>query len=249
MASPQCENGFLRLANELVDAFAKTRLAGQEYQVVWAVIRKTYGFGKKSDKISYGQLSAMTGLDRRRVFKIVKDLSKKKVLTITNNGDRRPVTICINKNYDQWATITKNGAITNNDDRTITNNDDKSVTNNGDYKIYKERNIPSDFFNLSKRYLEYQQKQHGNLVKITESKINGGADAIDKLVRIDGFDLEQEIRPVLSWAAKDSFWSTNVLSLAGLRKKQNNGESKFQNIYASYKRKNKNAIKQTGPVY
>ncbi|WP_084288457.1 replication protein [Desulfovermiculus halophilus] len=57
MASPQCENGYTRLANELLEALARTRLAGQEYQAVLAIVRKTYGFGKKSDKISYGQLS------------------------------------------------------------------------------------------------------------------------------------------------------------------------------------------------
>jgi len=57
-------------------------------------------------------------------------------------------------------------------------------------------------------------------------------DVVDKLIRLDGFTLE-EIMATLRWAIKDEFWSGNVLSLAGLRKKKD-GLTKFQKIKASY---------------
>jgi len=104
--------------------------------------------------------------------------------------------------------------------------------------------IPSDFFDLSKRFLEYQKEQLGDMVKISESKIAAGAEVIDKLIRIDGFDMEKQIRPALNWAVKDDFWSTNILSLAGLRKKGSNGEMKFQNLLASFQRSKPKTLKE-----
>lgn len=237
MASPQCENGYTRLANELLDALLNTRLAGQEYQVVLAILRKTYGYGKKADQISYGQLSRMTGINRPRIVALIQSLTKKNVIGVTNNGNRKPITLWIQKDYDRWQGVPKKDTSPKNGNRSVPNNGNKGVPNNGTHKRKKERKeIPTYFFDFSKRFLEYQQGQHGKLVKITEKKVNDGAEVVEKLSRIDGYDLNDEIRPALWWAVQDDFWSKNVLSLAGLRKKGQNGEMKFVNLYASYKR-------------
>jgi phage replication O-like protein O len=52
MANPQVENGFFRIANELAMAMSRVRLTGHENQVLWVIFRKTYGFNKKTDRIS-----------------------------------------------------------------------------------------------------------------------------------------------------------------------------------------------------
>jgi phage replication O-like protein O len=262
MASPQCENGFFKIANELAEALSKTRLAGQECQVLWAVMRKTYGYGKKHDRISCSQISGMTGLDRRRIQKIINDLHQKKILSVTNNGVRKPLTIGINKNYESWRSVTKNGvrsstsngnnckakdsdtnngvknSDTNNGVKSDTNNGVKSDTNNGAHKRQKDRKtIPSDFLEFSKRFHAYQQEQlGGKLVKVTDKKIRDGAETVEKLVRLDGYDLQDDIRPALLWAVDDHFWSTQVRSLAGLRRKMGNGEIMFSNLLASWHR-------------
>jgi hypothetical protein len=198
----------------------------------------------KPGQFVFGRYSASAELamNPNTTWKRMQKLKNLQNINIESNSQYSIITIV---NWDTYQVEPKKSNSKSN--RQVTGKCLSSNTNNNDNNENKE--LPSGFFTLSKRFLEYQKKQHGNLVKITESKINSGAETIDKLVRIDGFDLEQEIKPVLNWAAKDSFWSTNVLSLAGLRKKQNNGETKFQNIYASFKRKNKNATKQSGPVY
>jgi len=66
-----------------------------------------------------------------------------------------------------------------------------------------------------------------------ESYYNGSYDTIDRLIRIDDYDLN-EIKATLSWAVKDSFWGPNILSLSGLRDKSKNGRTKFENIYSKY---------------
>lgn len=102
MASPQCENGFTKIANELFEAIIRTRLPGQELRIMLAVLRLTYGFGKKEDRISYGQLSKITNIPRSRVIEHVKSLVSKKGLGSLNHGTRQPLTFWINKDFEQW---------------------------------------------------------------------------------------------------------------------------------------------------
>ena len=77
----------------------------------------------------------------------------------------------------------------------------------------------------------------GNLApKKTKSLVKNSADTIDKLVRIDGFELDY-IKSVIEWAMNDDFWKKNALSLASLRtKSKSNDLTKFQNMANSYER-------------
>lgn len=82
----------------------------------------------------------------------------------------------------------------------------------------------------------YAIQLHGNTApKITPSSTRQSEDCVDKLMRIDGFALA-DIRAAMRWAVKDTFWSPNARSLAQLRNKGKNGLTKFQSIYAAWKR-------------
>ena len=241
--SPQIEDGFTRFANELLEAFCRTRIAGQGYQVVLCVARMTYGYGKKCDTISLSQISEMTGIKRHKLVPIIKDLSSMKILTVTNNGNRgvpnngntKPSTIGINKHFKEWNPVKKGGVPNNGNTLPVPNNGTTAVPNNGNLQRKKEiKYIPQNFLDISERFLKSQKSRHQNLVKITDKKIRDGADTLEKLVRIDGYDLEQIILPALRWAVEDSFWTKNILSLASLRNQSRNGEMKFQNILAAY---------------
>ena len=50
MASPQCENGHVRIADELYEAILKADFSKRELLVVLTVIRKTYGYRKTMDR-------------------------------------------------------------------------------------------------------------------------------------------------------------------------------------------------------
>ena len=54
--NPQLENGFTRLSNEILDELCKIRISGEAMQALLTVLRKTYGYHKKSDNISLSQL-------------------------------------------------------------------------------------------------------------------------------------------------------------------------------------------------
>lgn len=96
MANPQKEDGHLEIANELVEILMKSDFSGGEFALIFAVLRKTWGWQKKEDWIPLSQLAKLTGFSRRYVCKIKKQLVNKRTLLEANNRLR------FNKNYEQW---------------------------------------------------------------------------------------------------------------------------------------------------
>jgi len=94
--NPQTENGYTMIANELLEALALLHLPTNEWQVVLVVIRKTYGFKKKVDRIANFQIMNSTGLGKEVVSRALHNLHKKRVIT------RDGKFIGINKDYSQW---------------------------------------------------------------------------------------------------------------------------------------------------
>ncbi|MBW2099124.1 MAG: replication protein [Deltaproteobacteria bacterium] len=60
MASPQCKDGYTRIANEPLEALCRAKLTLYEWRVFMAIIRFTYGYNRKVDQISVRQLSRIT---------------------------------------------------------------------------------------------------------------------------------------------------------------------------------------------
>ncbi len=101
-----------------------------------------------------------------------------------------------------------------------------------------KKQLPLPCLNFSKDFYVYLS-ENGGKKKPTVQDIDSGAETIDKLIRIDGFDLDSEIIPALRWGIKDSFWSGQVRSLKPLRdKKRGASEHKFTNLFNQYSAKN-----------
>lgn len=97
MASPQKENGYTAISNELLDVVVRTPLPGRHKDLWFFIIRKTYGYHKKCDRISLSQFTQGTGIDRSGVCRIIKDLVK--WVFIIKNGSVYSVV----KDYTQWV--------------------------------------------------------------------------------------------------------------------------------------------------
>ena len=102
MANPQLEDGRTEIANEIVEALAKTYLSPAESKILWAVFRKTYGWHKKTDHISYSQFQEMTGLDKRHIGAPLQRLIDRKIIFSTNAGERKTSEYGIQKNWELW---------------------------------------------------------------------------------------------------------------------------------------------------
>ncbi|MEA3808603.1 replication protein [Enterobacter hormaechei] len=76
----QLEDGFTRVANELLDAVMASGLSETELCVVLAVWRKTYGYNKKMDWVSNDQLEQMIAKHHTHCSTAKSQLVAKKVL-------------------------------------------------------------------------------------------------------------------------------------------------------------------------
>lgn len=94
----QLEDGFTRVANELLDAIMASGLSETEMCVVLAVWRKTYGYSKKMDWISNEQLEAMIGKHLTHCSTAKNLLINKKVFT--QEGRK----VGMNTNVTEWKT-------------------------------------------------------------------------------------------------------------------------------------------------
>lgn len=104
MANPQKENGYTQIANEVLEKLCETPISGGELKIVLCVIRHTWGFHKKTDKISISQLVTKTKLCRKQVCENLNKLVTKKLLL---KDDKALINeYQFNKNYDDWL-VTK----------------------------------------------------------------------------------------------------------------------------------------------
>lgn len=106
MANPQKENGYTPVANEILERIAGIDLSGRDMRVVMVVLRKTFGFQKKYDALSHGQIAEATGFSRRTVIRAMQDLEAKHILEVrkqSRGSVKLPSLIGLNKNYDQWV--------------------------------------------------------------------------------------------------------------------------------------------------
>ena len=101
MASPQVEDGYTTIANEILEALAGINLSPYEGRTLFFLIRKTYGWKKKTDWISLSQFSKGIGLDRRLVFRALSGLQSKGLVVICRDDKKHP-TYGFQKNYDKW---------------------------------------------------------------------------------------------------------------------------------------------------
>lgn len=106
MASPQLENGYIRISSEFADILAKTDLSGSELRIILAVMRKTWGWHKKKDRISLSQLAKMTLLEPRQTRRVLAGLVQRGVIIRESDRDKNVPSniniLGINKDYETW---------------------------------------------------------------------------------------------------------------------------------------------------
>jgi phage replication O-like protein O len=92
-------NGYDRLAHDITDSLALNiaKLSGCEYQIIFAIVGKTYRFHKKLDWIANSQLCDKTGMSKNHVSKTMKSLISKNI--IVRNGK----TIGLNNIVSEWG--------------------------------------------------------------------------------------------------------------------------------------------------
>ena len=102
----------------------------------------------------------------------------------------------------------------------------------------KPSKVPRKYVRFVRQWHEEHMRRFPTAcMELTDKLESSAADTIDRLVRLDGYDFEKDVKPALLWAIEDEFWGPNCVSLAPLRKKSvRNGKTKFSNILSAYRR-------------
>lgn len=112
MASPQKENGYTAIANEIMDALGGIRIPGEARQALDIIFRRTYGWNKKQTAISLEQFAEVTHQNKPHVVNSLKKLFEMNLITEKGNAvTEKGNSICkvyeINKDFDTWKPLPK----------------------------------------------------------------------------------------------------------------------------------------------
>lgn len=87
--NPQLEDGYTKIANELLEAILRAKISRQDMLVVFSVIRQTYGWNRKEAEMSISLFEKMTGLHRRHIQRSIKYLLDIQLLERREAGKKK----------------------------------------------------------------------------------------------------------------------------------------------------------------
>ena len=196
---------------------------------------------------SLSKLAKECGLSVRSVRTCISRLKSTHELTHQTTSKYSLITLV---NYDKYQKIdTPNDKVSDkqttnerqaNDKQTTTNKNVKNIKNDKECKELKVLpNIYPQIKNLEQiqdlviNFYDYQYQHFPKQLRMYKTSkdklVADSVQVIDKLIRIDGYTLD-EVKLTLQSAVKDDFWQKQIISLKGLRKRSKNGNTKFDNI-------------------
>ena len=125
--------GYTKIPNEILEALARTKLSNYEFRYIWVLLRKTYGWNKKSDYISNSQFVKESGIKKYHIWRTEKRLLWRKI--VTKRGNK----LSLDTNYGEWRELPKGATVTKQGIKVT--NLGKKVTNRGGHKEYLPNNI------------------------------------------------------------------------------------------------------------
>jgi len=109
MASPQLENGFIRIANEIWQELRKMRIPGEAMQILMVIVEETYGWNRKEAMIQNKTFAEKTGIIKQHINRGVEKLKELNLILVTQKGYDIAPTYCFNKDHETWKVVTKKG--------------------------------------------------------------------------------------------------------------------------------------------
>ncbi len=234
---PQVEDGYTRIADELMDALCTADFTAREFRVVNFVIKQTYGWNRKSHRMSASFIAGGTGLHATDASKVLNGLIARKVI-IRHGSSRAPISL--NKHFDQWE-ASKNSqkeapvkrphlgqddlAKSGQDAHTKIDKIDNPSSANAEVVVHSTPSKPAK--KTRSKWgepidHELADQMFSTVFADVENPKRPNADAWANDFRLmrerDNRTVEQ-IRYLIDWTAKHDFWSGVVLSPAKLRAK------------------------------
>jgi len=97
---------YTQIPNKLLELLPRARLSATEYQIILIVLRKTLGFHKREDWISYSQIEKLTGKSHWAVWNAIRQLVRKTILVRKTKLGKTSV-YRINRNTGEWNPLVR----------------------------------------------------------------------------------------------------------------------------------------------
>lgn len=124
----ELEDGYAKLSNMLLEAYAGADLTKRQFKVLLAILRKTYGWNKPMDRISDSQISEIAKLPVKRCNEAKLELVRMGLIK-QQGGMFGP-----NKNIDEWRIPQNEGISLKTGDKTSLNLRECYPSKQGDTK-------------------------------------------------------------------------------------------------------------------
>lgn len=204
MTTPQLENGYTRIANEILEALAKINLSPYETRIIFIIWRKTYGYQKPEDWISWSQLKELTGISPPHISRTLRRLFERKI--VTKNGNK----LGFNKDYKGYCELPKLVTVTSRGNSVTSRG--KIVTCTGRHKrnytketitkerkeIYKEKKLKylNFVFLTAKEYLKLKDE-------LGEIETNEWIERVNDYIGSTGKKYKSHYFTILNWNRKE----------------------------------------------
>lgn len=150
LANVQPENGYTKIANELLEEIVKRPFNGTQLRIVLVVWRYTYGFQRKDHELSVSFICKATGISKRQIQKELQNLIENRVVIEVNAASfNKTRKIAFNKNYEAWifnsGTNVHQVNYSTPPEQEFTSTGELQYTSPGELQYTQERNIKEKY--------------------------------------------------------------------------------------------------------
>jgi len=222
MANPQLEDGYTPIANDIMDALARTRIPGECMQVLIVILRKTYGWGRQTDLIPISQIHEATGIKKPHVIRARKKLEAMNIIVAQygNAVAQKGKSVAkygnaiteyrFNKDFETWRLLPKKVTLPKKVINVAQKGNGplpKMVLSKTSIKTKSKIYNPSEnSITLTKLFLSTMSEEHQENFK-DQLKWN---KAFDDLLRHYDFDKLKDL--IAHYRSKQSFWHDKFLT-------------------------------------
>jgi len=248
MANPQPDK-FIKISNEYWDALMKVNLPAYEDRVLKAVIRQTWGYGRKEAVISNKMFVKMTMIKHPHISRAVVGLLDKNMI-LCNPINRKSVSYSVQKNYEKWqiekqVRTCRGTRFVPTEVRMFVPELVRTFTLSGTNPLFIPLYVNTILKTLYSRNSSSFDEQsppfkvsHYLYTKIKERNpklktpnFQTWAKHADYILRLDKRSYA-EVISVVDWCQKDDFWQNNILSTKKLR-------DQYDQLYMKMSKSNK----------
>ncbi|WP_019536563.1 replication protein [Paenibacillus ginsengihumi] len=212
---PQLEDGYTRIANEILEQAARHRLNGTQFRLLMIIWRYTYGYRRKEAEFTLSFLADAIGASRSQVDRELTALIERNVLEVVAGGSGKPRLLLFNKDFSTWLQP---------EPRERKKREHPKPPSKPARKREKRTYDKDSTYYRMAAYFHGKVREMAaeigfNHASITKADLQKWADDFRLMVERDGVTDKHMIREVIDWVTQDEFWRVNVISAKKLREK------------------------------